>query len=160
MLINIINVDYLNETHAKDLKCLLDSYASDPMGGGNPLSKAVKKNIVPALSALPYAFSFICYVDELPVGFVNCFEAFSTFKCKPLINIHDVFVEKNFRGHGLSQKLLKSVEDEAKARDCCKITLEVLSGNNAAKKSYQSFGFSPYELDPMVGSALFWEKVI
>ena len=158
MKIDIFNVDYLNETHAEHFRFLLDAYASDPMGGGKPLPDEVKQNVVSALSKLPHAFSLICYVDKAPAGLVNCFEVFSTFTCKPLVNVHDVTVLDKYRGHGLSQKLLKGVEVEAKARGCCKITLEVLSGNEAAKNSYKKFGFSPYELDPKMGSALFWEK--
>jgi len=158
MNIELVRVDYLNESHAKDLSYLLDEYASDPMGGGKRLAEEVKRNVVAELSKIPHAFSVICYVDGLPAGLVNCFELFSTFLCKPLVNIHDVIVLKNFRGHGLSQQLLQAVEVEALARNCCKITLEVLSGNEIAKKSYHKFGFNAYELDPKAGSALFWEK--
>jgi len=67
-------------------------------------------------------------------------------------------VLKEFRGLGLSQKMLALVEKEAIARDCCRITLEVLDKNEIAKKSYTKFGFVGYELDPQFGKALFWEK--
>ena len=137
---------------------LLDQYASDPMGGGESLAEEVKRNVVSELSKIPHAFSIICYVDDVPAGLVNCFELFSTFLCKPLVNIHDVIVLKEFRGQNLSQCLLQAVEAEALSRGCCKMTLEVLSGNEIAKKSYKKFGFSAYELDPKAGSALFWEK--
>lgn len=158
MKIELIDVDYLNESHASDMTYLLDVYASDPMGGGKPLADEVKRDVVAKLSGIPHAFSIICYADDKPAGLVNCFELFSTFLCKPLINIHDVIVIKEFRGYGLSQRLLQAVEAEAVSRDCCKLTLEVLSGNEIAKKSYKKFGFSAYELDPKAGSALFWEK--
>jgi len=42
----------------------------------------------------------------------------------------------------------------------CKITLEVLSSNHPAKQLYAGAGFAPYELDPMAGHALFWQKKI
>ena len=42
----------------------------------------------------------------------------------------------------------------------CKITLEVLSSNHPAKQLYAGAGFAPYELDPMAGQALFWQKKI
>jgi hypothetical protein len=38
------------------------------------------------------------------------------------------------------------------------LRLEVLSGNDIARKSYQAFGFNAYELDPATGTAMFWEK--
>jgi ribosomal protein S18 acetylase RimI-like enzyme len=110
------------------------------------------------LSKLSYAFSIICCVNNKPAGLVNCFEAFSTFKCKPLINIHDVVVVNEFRGLGLSQPMLSKVEEIAKLKGCCKITLEVLEGNKVAQKSYIKFGFAGYELDPIMGKALFWQR--
>jgi hypothetical protein len=41
---------------------------------------------------------------------------------------------------------------------CCKLTLEVLSGNTTAQTSYQRFGFAQYQLDPAAGQALFMQK--
>jgi len=41
---------------------------------------------------------------------------------------------------------------------CCKLTLEVLSGNVGAQKAYRAAGYAPYELDPQMGSAQFWQK--
>jgi ribosomal protein S18 acetylase RimI-like enzyme len=60
----------------------------------------------------------------------------------------------------LSQLMLSKVEEIAKAKGCCKITLEVLEGNEIAKNAYRKFGFSSYELDPAMGRALFWQKNI
>lgn len=160
MDIKIIKVNYNNDKQAKELIYLLNAYASDPMGGGQPLKQYVVENLVKELSKLPHAFSIISYVDNEPAGLINCFEAFSTFSCKPLVNIHDVMVLKKFRGNGLSQKMLERVEEIAVTKGCCKLTLEVLSENKAAKFSYEKYGFSRYELDPKAGSALFWQKII
>lgn len=158
MKIEIIKADYQNPNHAKDVTDLLDAYAIDPMGGGEALQNKVKENLTAELAKLPHAFSILAYVDEQPAGLANCFEAFSTFACKPLINIHDLVVLKPFRGLGLSQKMLAKVEEIAKSTGCCKVTLEVLSNNEIAKSAYQKFGFSSYELDPETGSAQFWQK--
>lgn len=158
MKIEVIKADYANPKHAKEIPELLDSYASDPMGGGSPLDPGVKENLIAELSKIPHAFSVIAYVDGSPAGLANCFEAFSTFACKPIINIHDVVVLTTYRGIGISQALLKKVEAVAESKGCCKITLEVLSNNEVAKGAYRKFGFSGYELDPKAGTALFWQK--
>ena len=158
MEIRISQANYHDPQQQADMTLLLDAYATDPMGGGMPLDERVKNNVVKELARLPYAFSVIAYVDGGPAGLVNCFEAFSTFACKPLVNIHDVIVLKQYRGHGLSQKMLSEVEAIANAKGCCKLTLEVLSGNDVAKAAYQKFGFRGYELDPKLGVALFWQK--
>ncbi|MCG6937592.1 MAG: GNAT family N-acetyltransferase [Gammaproteobacteria bacterium] len=158
MNIEVIQADYLNEQHKKEIPMLLDAYASDPMGGGKPLDDDIKNRLVAELSRISHAFSVIAYVDGQPAGLVNCFEGFSTFACKPLINIHDVVVVNKYRGRGISQKMLDKVEEIARAKGCCKITLEVLSNNEVAKSAYEKFGFSGYELDPETGHALFWQK--
>lgn len=158
MKIDVIHADYLNKLHAAHISELLNIYAMDPMGGGVPLREEVKKNVVKALAARPYALSVLAYSGSKPVGLANCFEMFSTFSCKSVLNIHDFMVVEAFRGQGISQRLLEEVEEIAKSKGCCKITLEVLSGNEVAKAAYRKFGFAGYELDPSAGSALFWQK--
>lgn len=158
MNIEVSLVDYSSEQHSADLIHLLSCYALDPMGGGVALSTYVVENLVTELLKLPHAMSVICYVDGKPASLVNCFEGFSTFKCKPLINIHDVIVLDDFRGLGLSQRMLEKVEEIAKDKGCCKMTLEVLEGNKAAQNAYLKYGFEAYELDPANGKALFWQK--
>ena len=160
MKVEIIKADHFNSVHEREIQTLLNEYASDPMGGGKPLKAEVMENVVRELSKLRYAFSFIAYVEGVPVGLANCFESFSTFACKPIVNIHDFLVSESYRGNGISQKLLASVEEIAKSKGCCKVTLEVLSNNEAAKSSYRKFGFSGYKLDPKTWNALFWQKEI
>jgi ribosomal protein S18 acetylase RimI-like enzyme len=160
MKVEVLLADYSNEQHSTDIASLLSSYAIDPMSGGKPLSNFVIENLVNELLKLAYAISILCYVDGKPAGLINCFEGFSTFKCKPLINIHDVVVLEEFRGLGLSQKMLDKVEEIAKERDCCKMTLEVLEGNTAARNAYIKYGFEGYELAPENGKAFFWQKML
>jgi ribosomal protein S18 acetylase RimI-like enzyme len=156
--IDIVRVDYNDTKQAQDLVFLLNEYAKDPMGGGEPLSQSTQQNLPNALAQTAGAFSFIIYVDTKPAALVNNLMGFSTFKCKPLVNIHDVTVMPEYRGLGLSQKLLSAVEEHAQELGCCKITMEVLSANEVAKNAYMKYGFKGYELDPEAGHALFWEK--
>ena len=158
MNLEIIQANYSNAQHRSDIPHLLDEYASDPMGGGQPLDVHVKDKLVPALSKLPHAFTVLAYVDGEAAGLINCFEAFSTFACRPLVNVHDVVVINKYRSKGISLKMLDKVEEIARAKGCCKITLEVLSNNEVAKSAYRTFGFANYELDPAAGIAQFWQK--
>jgi len=160
MSIELTRADYNNPEHAKHLIELLDSYAQDAMGGGEKLTENTRKNLIPTLAEVPGAFSILCYVDGKPAGLANGFQGFSTFKCKPLLNIHDLSVNPEYRGQGISQKLLTEVENIALERGCCKVTLEVLSGNEVAKNAYLKFGYTSYELIPEKGQALFWEKAL
>lgn len=158
--VEIVQADYGNPIHAAAIVGLLDAYARDPMGGGAPLLPEVREHIVAALASRPHAISLIAFADHEPVGLVNCFEGFSTFACQPLINIHDFVVLETHRGRGISQTMLAAVEALARARGCCKVTLEVLSGNTVAKAAYEKFGFRAYTLDERAGSAVFWQKHI
>ncbi|MDQ7050362.1 MAG: GNAT family N-acetyltransferase [Enterobacterales bacterium] len=160
MTIQIVRADYHNPNHAKDLILALDSYAQDPMGGSTALTTNVKQHLIGQLQNLPHAFSLLAYADNQIAGLANCFQLFSTFSCKPIINIHDLVVLNKFRGRGISQQMLEKVVKIATGLGCCKITLEVLSGNEVAKSAYRKFGFKDYELDPNKGSALFWEKTL
>ena len=72
--------------------------------------------------------------------------------------IHDFAILGGYRGKKLSQLLLAKIEEYAVNKKCCKVTLEVLENNHAAKKAYQNYGFAGYELLEEGGAALFWQK--
>ncbi len=158
MTVEIVQVDYLNPQHAKHMIELLDCYATDPMGGGVALSDYTAQNLVSELAKRNDAFSLIAYVDGQPAGLTNCFEGFSTFACRPLVNIHDVVVASEYRRMGISRKMFDKVETIAKNKQCCKLTLEVLEGNSIAQAAYEKYGFNQYQLDDNNGAAMFWEK--
>jgi GNAT superfamily N-acetyltransferase len=158
MTIEIIKADLSKQDHAEALIQLMSEYALDAMGGGQDLSEFVKNNLVTELSKRSSIHVIIAFADHIPAGLAICLEGFSTFACKPLLNIHDLIVSSPYRGQGLSKLILQRVEAIAFDLGCCKITLEVLEGNHAAKAAYKSFGFSGYELNPKMGHALFWEK--
>jgi len=150
--------DYADAADAARVVALLDSYARDPMGGGKPLSEDVRKRLVPGLAAHPGAFSLLAFAGGEAVGLANCITGFSTFAARPLVNIHDMAVRPEARGRGVGRALMLAVEAEARTRGACKITLEVLSGNDTAKGLYAALGYGDYALDPQAGTALFWEK--
>ncbi|APW46857.1 GNAT family N-acetyltransferase [Rhodoferax antarcticus] len=153
--------DYSNPAHAQALVDLLDSYARDPSGGAEPLSDFTKANLPAALQARPNVFSVLAFDDAQggqPVGLINCVEGFSTFACRPLVNIHDVVVAASHRGQGIGEQMLGLVEQIARERGACKLTLEVLSGNAPASRLYHRIGFDNYQLEPSMGNALFMQK--
>ena len=154
----VLQASYTNPVHAEAICHVLNGYAQDPMGSGHPLPAEVLLHLPGELAKRPHAFSVLAFVNGEPAGLVNCFEGFSTFACRPLVNVHDVMVMEAFRGLGLSQKMLQKVEDIARQRGCCKITLEVLEGNAVAQASYAKFGFSAGMFDPAHGRMLFWTK--
>lgn len=158
MEIEVFVADYRDPQQGQELLDLLNHYARDPMGGGEAIKEENLARLLGDLALFPGAFSILARVDGRPAGFANCFMGYSTFKARPLVNIHDLAVHSDFRGHGLAGKLMDAIEAEARKRNCCKLTLEVLEGNTGAQKAYLKAGFQSYELDPATGRALFWEK--
>lgn len=150
--------DYANPDDAAVVVELLDAYARDAMGGGEALSPLARANLVSGLAACPGAFSLIARLDGEPVGLANCMTGYSTFAARPLVNIHDMAVLPGHRGQGVGGALMLAIEAEALKRGACKVTLEVLSGNHAAKALYVRYGFGDYVLDPAAGRAMFWQK--
>ena len=157
---SVRQADYGHPSDAAAVVSLLDAYACDPAGGGEPLSDFVKANLARELAARPQAYSVLAFDGELPVGLVNCIEGFSSFKCKPLVNVHDVAVLASHRGRGIAEAMLAEAERIAVERGAVKMTLEVLSGNVPAVKLYRRIGYEGYQLDPAMGTAQFFQKWI
>lgn len=156
----IVKADYSNTAHASAIIALLDEYASGPSGGGEPLSLHVKDELIPALQRTPSALTLLAFAGETPIGLLNAFETLSTFRAKPLINIHDIAVTANWRRRGIGRALLRAIEEIARQRSCCKLTLEVLENNISAQALYRELGFEGYQLQEAFGRALFWQKVV
>jgi ribosomal protein S18 acetylase RimI-like enzyme len=89
-----------------------------------------------------------------------CFRGFSTFAARPLINIHDIYVDPPCRGWGVAHLLLEAVEAKARAMECCKLTLEVQERNTKALRLYEHFGFTEGIYDPEAGRVLFRWKAL
>ncbi len=157
-MIDVFVADYRNPAQVDAVVGLLDSYACDPAGGGTPLAEDIKKSLPAALASRPQMFSVLAYDNGEPIGLVNCIEGFSTFACKPLVNVHDVVVLKSHRGQHIVQRMFACVEAEARVRGACKLTLEVLSNNEPALHAYGREGFAAFQLDPSFGTALFLQK--
>ncbi|RMQ47794.1 GNAT family acetyltransferase [Pseudomonas cichorii] len=156
----VLQASYTNQVHADAIGFVLNHYAEDSMGGGESLPADIRQQLASELAKRPHAFSVLAFIAGEPVGLVNCFEGFSTFACRPLVNIHDVVVLSEYRGRGICQKMLAKVEEIARQRGCCKLTMEVLEGNKTAQSVYEKQGFGGYQLDPEMGRAMFWQKTL
>lgn len=156
--VQVVCADYANPVHAAALVALLDAYAQDPAGGGEALSEDVKARLVAELARRPQAFSVLAFDGGVAVGLVNAIEGFSTFKARPLVNVHDVVVRASHRGQRVGEQMLAMVEQIARQRGACKLTLEVLAGNAPAQALYRRIGFAGYQLDPAMGQAGFMQK--
>ena len=149
MNLQVREADYADERDAKGIVDVLDSYASAPVGGGQPLAPDVRERLIPMLRQHPTSLVLLAFVDDEPVGIAVCFFGLSSFRARPLLNIHDLAVLPQYHGQGVGQALLKAVEERARRKGCCKLTLEVLDDNARARELYRRFGFD----DVVVGES-------
>jgi ribosomal protein S18 acetylase RimI-like enzyme len=133
--------DLGDESDAAAIVLLLNAYAGDPRGGGQPLPSAVQARLVAGLRRTPVARVWLAFDNHEPVGVCVGFLGYSTFQALPLLNIHDLAVLPGQRGRGTGRALLAAAEAHALAEGCCKLTLEVQEDNAPARKLYESFGF-------------------
>ncbi len=155
----IVAADLDSARHAEGILAVLDSYARDPIGGGSPLSPDVRAKLIEGLRSHPTTRILIAENDErLTVGVAVCFLGFSTFAARPLLNIHDLAVLPQHRGHGIGTALLAAVERSAREAGCCKVTLEVRVDNPGARSLYRRSGFGDFAPSDQPVQTVFLEK--
>lgn len=140
----IRQADYDDPVHVAGIVDVLDSYASDPIGGATPLSDDVRRRLVPELRRHPNSLVLLAFAGQQPVGIAVCFIGLSTFQARPLLNIHDLAVVPGWRGRGAGRALLDEAEKQALGRGCCKLTLEVQEDNTPAMSLYKKVGFCDF----------------
>lgn len=140
--VTVLRADLARPEHQHAVVRLLDAYARDPMGGGAGLDEQVKRRLIPGLEAHGKAVVLLAMSGVEAVGIAVCFEGFSTFAARPLLNVHDLAVLPEHRGRGVGTALLEAVAAHARERGCCKVTLEVRVDNAAAQSLYRRHGFS------------------
>jgi len=141
MNLHIRRADFADSRDAAGIIAILNSYAVEPVGGGQPLSLDVRERLVPVLRDTPNAVVLLAFEGDEPIGIAVCFIGLSTFRARPLLNLHDFAVLPEHRGKGVGVALLRAVEDHARRHGCCRLTLEVLESNSGARELYRRFGF-------------------
>lgn len=125
---------------ARAILTLLDHYAEHPLGNGGPLPANVRQQVIEGLRQHPHALVFLAESGPQVAGMAVCFVGFSTFKASPLVNIHDLVVQHDWRGRGIGGALIDAVAAHARTRNWCAVTLEVRA-DNPARRLYAQKGF-------------------
>jgi GNAT superfamily N-acetyltransferase len=160
MALHVTRADLGDAAQARAVVELIDCYARDTMGGGEPLPAAVSAALVPGLRQHPTTLVFLAWDGVQPVGVAVCFIGYSTFAAKRLVNIHDLSVRPEWRGRGVGRALLRAVADWGRGHGCCKVTLEVLDRNAQARGLYESEGFRPPDMGQPGEQMLFLSKTL
>ncbi len=144
-------IDVNNLEHRKALEALFREYSSDA-------SAPIESTIVSQLFEFPYFHGFLCFSDTAPLGFAVCFESFSTYRARKVLNIHDFMISSNARGQGLGKLLLDAIENYCCENDYLKITLEVDEENSIAKRLYSSLGYEDFQV--VLTGLNHWQKYL
>jgi len=141
--IRIVEANLADRIQIEAIIDVLDSYAREPAGGSAAIPADVRERLTTDWREVDNALVLVALdANGRTVGIAVCFRSYSTFKARPLINIHDLAVLPDQRGRGVGSALISAVEDRARAQNCCKITLEVLDDNHGARRLYESVGFA------------------
>ncbi len=142
---SVVLANLADPAHQAAIVDLLDMYCRDPFGDERPLSAEARAGLIPGLIQHGGARVFLAFAGDVPAGVAICFVGFSTFKARPLLNIHDIAVAPQFRGQGLGRELLAAAEALAREQGHCKVTLEVRADNALAQQAYRRAGFQGSE---------------
>ena len=86
----------------------------------------------------PAAEVIIGYAGKKAAGFAIYFQTFSTFKGRPGLYLEELFVEPEWRRHGLGRMLLARLARIALDRGCGRMEWSVLDWNETAIRFYRS----------------------
>ena len=157
----VLQASYTNPVHAEAIGLVLNSLRRRP-DGWRPLRcpPTVLKQLPAELAKRPHAFSVLAFVGGEPAGLVNCFEGFSTFACRPLVNVHDVAVVPKFRGLGLSQKMLQKSRTSPASVAAAKSPWRCWKAMRWPRRPMASSALPPGMFDPAHGRMMFWTKAL
>jgi GNAT superfamily N-acetyltransferase len=91
----------------------------------------------------PLAYAQLAEADGKAVGLALWYHTFSTFCGRPDIFLEDLFVEPQYRGHGIGLALLRYLAQRAVAERCRRVEWRVLNWNAPSIAFYESLGATP-----------------
>ena len=80
--------------------------------------------------------------DESIVGFVQLYPAFSSVRMGPIWILNDLYVQRDWRGLGVGQKLMDEARILAVKNGCIALELATEKTNTHAKRLYEKLGYA------------------
>ena len=87
-----------------------------------------------------YFDTLICTQAGRPIAFALYYFTYSTFACRPILFIEDLFVLPDERGQGAGKALMCALARIALRRGCSQMAWNVLDWNTPAIKFYRRLG--------------------
>lgn len=80
--------------------------------------------------------------DKNIIGFVQLYPIFSSTRMQRLWLLNDLFVDKEYRGKGISKLLMEAAKELCKETNACGLLLETAKSNIIGNQLYPKLGFS------------------
>lgn len=80
--------------------------------------------------------------DKNIIGFVQLYPIFSSTRMQRLWLLNDLFVNKEYRGKGISKRLMQAAKELCKETNACGLLLETAKSNIIGNQLYPKLGFS------------------
>lgn len=107
----------------------------------------------------PTLFVLLAFDDsDHAFGYALCQFTITSFGGSRSLNIHDIFIEEDWRGRGIGRTMIEAIERRARDADCAKLTLEVDRVNTGAQRLYAELGFADGHDGSDGGGTWFWRK--
>jgi ribosomal protein S18 acetylase RimI-like enzyme len=100
-------------------------------------STFIEERITNAESIIYLAFS-----GTEVVGFTQLYPIFSSTRMKRIWLLNDLYINKNYRGRGISKMLLDKSKQLAKDTNAAAVILETEKSNDIGNRLYPSTGFT------------------
>ena len=84
---------------------------------------------------------FLAYVDDKAVGFVQLYELYHYIKLQKQWLLSDLYVDSDYRGLGISVKLIDRCKAWCQETDACGLMLETEKTNDIGNSLYPRCGF-------------------
>lgn len=139
---------------------LLDSWQRTPGGGSQALTEEVRDRLTQTLPRQPHLIALLALDGENPVGCAVGFHHLYLFAGQPVANVQFLFVQPEYQRRGIARKLMQSFEDRARTLGCCRLTLEVRTGNVPAKSLYAALEYRQAVFGPERDTLEYWEKAL
>lgn len=76
------------------------------------------------------------------VGMLTFLPLYSSWRGRPALLIHDLFVRDAARGLGTGKALVHRLAEIGRERGCCRVDVNVLDWNDRARAFYAALGFA------------------
>ena len=87
-----------------------------------------------------HVYALICELDGVAIGSAIYFFNYSTWLAKSGLYLEDLYVMPEYRGKGAGVKLLKTMANIAKEKDCARFEWSCLDWNTPSREFYHSLG--------------------